>query len=116
MVDRLRFEGRVDVVLNCSHSALDIAITDWALPTGTFQARFDLVAREWDARAVLLNDLDRRFFDALVGRVAPLAFQTLATSSNGEAILTGAGIDDAVVIHTTEGTFHGNTIHQDDNP
>ena len=55
---------------------------------------------------ILLDDLQVKFFQTLVGRVAAPAGQALTTTSRGETILTRAGINDPVVIDVAVRTLH----------
>src|SRR4051812_15602404 len=105
-------EVLIDIVLDGGRRHLDLPRGDRPLPAGPFQAALDLLALEWHARAVFLDDFDRRLFRPLVGREPPVAAVAFAAPPNGQTILTGARIDYLVVVEPTERTFHIRiTIH-----
>ena len=80
----------LQLVLDRRDDRLDLLGADGALPAGLLQADLDLVAVERLAGAVLLDDLDRRWLDALVGGETLAAARTLPPPADREAILAGA--------------------------
>ncbi len=80
---------------------------DVALLAGVQQAGEDLLAVEFLAAAVLLDDHVGDFVDALVGGEALVAALALAAAADGVGFLAFAGVDDPVLGKSAIRAFHG---------
>src|SRR5262249_445468 len=86
---------------------LDLLLAHRALVTRLLESRTDLLAVERHPRAVLLDDLERRLFDLLVGREPPTAFpvQTFPPTPDHK-LFAGARVDDFCFGLAAERTEH----------
>src|SRR5207245_10438037 len=67
----------------------------------------ELLAVERLAPPVTLHDVGQHVLDVLVGRVAPVALQTLPAPADELAFAPDPGVDDPILRVTAERTFHG---------
>ncbi len=102
----LGLEIRRDVILHLRDQAFDLGVANGPLPTGLLQALLELLPVEGHAGAVLLDHLDRRPLDILVGGEPPLTPVALATPADGQPIVARPRVDHPVVVHVTIGALH----------
>ena len=100
-------ETFVDVGFGVADDGFDLVFANGPFVAGFFETDANFLAIEGDARAVLLNHLQRRFFNLFVrGETsAALRLKALAASAN-DKLLAGARINDLRFAVTTEWTHH----------
>jgi hypothetical protein len=84
----------------------ELLVADRSFPAGFFESAFDFCVVEGLAGVVFFDDFDGGGFDAFVGCVTAFAAETLASSSNGEAVLACSGVQHPIVIREAVGALH----------
>jgi hypothetical protein len=102
----LAVELAVERVLDLRRDLLERVDGDGPLLAGLHETEQDLAPLEGHPRPVLLHDPERRLLDLLVGRVAPLALEALASTTDDEAVPRGPRIDHPVPIGLAERAPH----------
>ena len=99
-----------DIALDLIDEVQDALHRDIALVTRPYDAVEDLVALEYLAAAIVLDDHERELLDDFVRREALAAGTALAAAAYRHAVIRRARVDDAAVFVFTIGTSHTYTF------
>ena len=100
------------LVLYFCDQGVDLFVIKRAFPARFRDSRTHFFPAERFSGVIAFDDLDESLFEPFVGSVSVVAGQALTPAPDGETIRTGPGVDDAVVVATTNRTSHERTSHR----